>query len=76
VVQGGNPGPKHDPNAMEIDRVRQPPLVCFKCRKPGHMAQDCRLHLDLHAINYEQIMAYAKDKMAEGVKKDFPSKSK
>jgi len=76
VVQGGNPSLKHDPNAIEVDRARQPPLVCFKCRKPGHMAQDCRSHLDFHAMNYEQIMAYAKDKMAEEVKKDFPSKGK
>jgi len=27
-------------------------------------------------MNYEQIMAYAKDKMAEEVKKDFPNKGK
>jgi len=27
-------------------------------------------------MNYEQIMAYAKDKMTEEVKKDFPNKSK
>ena len=27
-------------------------------------------------MNYEQIMAYAKDKMAEEVKKDFPSGGK
>jgi len=40
------------------------------------MAQDCRSHLDLRAMNYEQIMAYAKDKMAEEVKKDFPDESK
>ena len=55
---------------MEVDRVR------FRCRKLGHMAQDCRSHLDLRVMNYEQIMAYPKDKMAKEVKKDFPDESK
>jgi len=76
AVQGGNPSPKHDPNAMGVDRMRWPPLVCIKCRKPGHMAQDCRPYLDLHAMNYKQIMAYPKEKMAEEIKKDLPSGDK
>jgi hypothetical protein len=45
--------PAKDPNAMDVDRQRRPqqsqgqsqqrpPLICFKCRKPGHLARNCR----------------------------------
>ena len=57
------------PNAMDMDKNRRcgppgdkrPPLICFKCRKSGHMARDCHQKLDVRNMTYDKIMAYAKD---------------
>ena len=47
--------PAKAPNAMDVDKNRRHglpgdkrlPLICFKCRKPGHMARDCCQKLDV-----------------------------
>ena len=49
------------------------PLICFKCRKPGHMARNCCQKLDVQNMTYDKIIAYSKD-FSE--KKDFPEESK
>ena len=73
--------PAKAPDAMDVDKNRRrgppgekrPPLICFKCRKPGHMARDCRQRLDVRNMMHDEILAYTKE-FAE--KKDFPGESK
>ena len=73
--------PAKAPDAMDVDKNRRCgppgdkrlPLICFKCRKPGHMARDCCQKLDVQNMTYDEIIAYAKD-FSE--KKDFPKESK
>jgi len=42
---------------MEVDSgwksVR--PLICFKCRKQGHKAADCRSSVNINAMNHEEL---------------------
>ena len=84
--------PAKDPNAMDIDRQRRrqtvgqgqsqqqrPPLICFKCRKPGHLARNCKSKMDVRAMTYEELMATVKEdlNLKEARKKeDFPDESK
>ena len=79
--QNPPPAPK-DPNAMDVDRNRQqrPPIKCFKCNKPGHMARDCKGRLDVRAMMHDEMMDYFKEQIAarkdrEELKKkqDFPA---
>ena len=73
--------PAKAPNAMDINKNRRHgppgdkrlPLICFKCRKLGHMARDCHQKLDVRNMTYDEIIAYAKD---FSDKKDFPEESK
>ena len=71
--------PAKAPDAMDKNRrhgppgEKRPPLICFKCRKPGHMVRNCRQKLDVRNMTYDEIVAYAKDFLE---KKDFPKESK
>ena len=73
--------PTKAPNAMDVNKSkrcgppgdRRLPLICFKCRKPRHMARNCHQKLDVQNMTYDKIIAYAKD-FSE--KKDFPEESK
>ena len=67
------------PVPMEVDAgwktVRRPPLVCFKCRKPGHMAINCRSTVDVRFMGARELIAYAQselDKQEETVQVDSP----
>jgi hypothetical protein len=71
-----------DPNAMDVDRAKRPPLKCFKCNGMGHMARDCRSQLNIRAMTYDEMADYfgqqeaaRKDREAikEKEKKDFPA---
>ena len=50
---------------MEIDSgwksVR--PLVCFKCRKPGHKAVHCRSQVDINSMDFEALKAFMKEEI-------------
>ncbi|KAF5372653.1 hypothetical protein D9615_009863 [Tricholomella constricta] len=58
-----NPAPARDPNAMDVDRNKRGPIICYKCRRPGHMAKDCRSRMDVRNMSYEEIINYCKGKM-------------
>ncbi|THG93579.1 hypothetical protein EW145_g8341, partial [Phellinidium pouzarii] len=84
---GQGTGQARDPNAMDVDQTRcRPPVKCFKCGREGHYAAQCRSHLDIRAMTYDQIREYfeeesARKKDGEEVKrkqeeaKDFPQES-
>ncbi|KAF8057818.1 hypothetical protein FPV67DRAFT_1455907 [Lyophyllum atratum] len=50
-VAPANPRPGRDPNAMDIDAGRKKEFLCYKCKKPGHMACDCRSRLDVRSVS-------------------------
>jgi len=52
---------------MEIDSgwKKIKPLVCFKCRKPGHMARQCPSAVDINSIDYDGLKAYMKTEIAK-----------
>jgi len=44
---------------MEIDsgRKRYGPVICYKCRKTGHIARNCQSSVDISTMDYEAIKA-------------------
>uniref|UniRef100_A0A8H7XSC5 CCHC-type domain-containing protein n=1 Tax=Psilocybe cubensis TaxID=181762 RepID=A0A8H7XSC5_PSICU len=53
---------------MEVDSgwksVR--PIVCFKCRKPGHKAVNCRSLVNINAMTHEELADYFGKLILEG----------
>ena len=56
-----------DLNAMDVDQnmVRRPSIECFKCGELGHIARNCRSGLDIHAMRYEDIEKYVKERLTK-----------
>jgi len=61
---------------MEVDSgwksVR--PLICFKCRKPGHKANECGSNVNINSMDYDALKAHMKEELqkeAENHKEDF-----
>lgn len=50
---------------MEVDSgwrsVR--PLICFKCRKPGHKAINCRSSVNINSMDHDSLKAYFKEEI-------------
>ncbi|THH01727.1 hypothetical protein EW145_g6864 [Phellinidium pouzarii] len=66
---GQGMGQGKDPNAMDVDQTRRClPVKCFKCGKEGHYAVQCRSHLDIQAMTYDQMREYFEEESAR--KKD------
>ena len=68
VVQAKQP----DVVPMEIDSGWKSvkPLICFKCRKPGHKAEHCRSTVNINAMNHEEL----KDFYGKLIKEEEKSK--
>jgi len=45
---------------MEIDSGRRNvgPIICRKCRKPGHIARNCRSTYDINSMDFDQLKAF------------------
>lgn len=49
--------------------------VCYRCRKPGHIAVDCRSKVDINSMDYDSLKAFMKEEIQKekepSQKKDF-----
>jgi len=51
---------------MEVDsgwKSVRPPLICFKCRKPGHKAVNCRSTVNINAMDHEALMTFYREEI-------------
>lgn len=68
---------RRDLNAMYVDHRRVRPLIkCFKCRKLGHVARNCKIRLDVQNMTFEKISEFFWKEEEKARKKDFLSKDK
>lgn len=49
---------------MEIDSGKQRRnFICYKCRKPGHIARNCQSAVDVRNMDYESIKAIMREEL-------------
>ena len=49
---------------MDVDRTRtrgsfpqRRPLICYRCKQPGHMARDCQSKVNYTDMTFDEIRA-------------------
>jgi Retrotransposon gag protein len=61
------PSKEPDVVPMEVDsgwrRVASKPIVCYKCRKPGHIAKHCVSSVDVNSMDYDALKAFIKEEL-------------
>jgi hypothetical protein len=51
---------------MEVDSQRKKaPVVCYRCRRPGHIAKACTSTLNISAMSYEELQKHFQEKAPE-----------
>lgn len=59
---------------MEVDAGKKnfKSIVCFKCRKTGHIARNCTSAVNINSMDFEELKSYMKEEIAkEETSKDF-----
>ena len=67
VPSGSKVNQQLDVVPMEIDSGwrKVKPIICYKCRKSGHMARHCPSTVDINSMDYESLKAFIKEEIAK-----------
>ena len=56
---------------MEVDSGWKSvkPLICFKCRRTGHKANECGSNVNINSMDYDALKAYMKEELQKETEK-------